>query len=402
MSWIRKPKPGKKKWKVFWRDPGCKNETSRTVKTKEDAERLQAEVDEDLALGRPWKPRVTSSEVDLDGSMTAFITDKSRTLESGTLLRYARALEMFRRMLGEDRLEEMSAANLNKALLREFWTWLRVPENGLHGKQRSEDTARKNVEVIQLFWEWAFNEDAGSTVPPLKPLDMPRGQPKVTVAPTWAEMDACVAATLGLDGMGRQRSENQALYRLAVLLRFTGLRAQQAAMLLWTDFDFNQKTLHVTTGKTAQEKRGRIIPVSEHLLTEMSKWTRSGDYVIRMYRDPTSPRARVPRPREMERAWERAVERYKVRTQVFEGRPHHSFRKGLVSGLKRLGADVDAVEYLVGHSLGLRGVYTDPDAMPLRDAVGRIPPLDMPPTSPPAVRCPDAVEDGGEVENVAS
>jgi len=33
------------------------------------------------------------------------------------------------------------------------------------------------------------------------------------------------------------------------------------------------------------------------------------------------------------------------------------------------------VEFLVGHSLGLRGVYTDPDALPLREAVELIPPL---------------------------
>jgi len=55
--------------------------------------------------------------------------------------------------------------------------------------------------------------------------------------------------------------------------------------------------------------------------------------------------------------------------------PHHAYRKGFISELKRAGADPDAVEYLVGHSLGLRGVYTDPDALPLRDAVNRIPPL---------------------------
>jgi hypothetical protein len=36
---------------------------------------------------------------------------------------------------------------------------------------------------------------------------------------------------------------------------------------------------------------------------------------------------------------------------------------------------VDAVEFLVGHSLGLRGVYTDPDALPLRETLPRIPPL---------------------------
>jgi len=44
-----------------------------------------------------------------------------------------------------------------------------------------------------------------------------------------------------------------------------------------------------------------------------------------------------------------------------------------VSGLKRAGADDEAVEYLVGHSLGLRGCYTDPDALPLRTAIGLVP-----------------------------
>ncbi|MCP4917543.1 MAG: hypothetical protein GY913_11515 [Proteobacteria bacterium] len=58
--------------------------------------------------------------------------------------------------------------------------------------------------------------------------------------------------------------------------------------------------------------------------------------------------------------------------------PHHAFRKGFISELKRAGADTDAVEYLVGHSLGLRGVYTDPDALPLRKAVAKIPGLREP------------------------
>ena len=43
--------------------------------------------------------------------------------------------------------------------------------------------------------------------------------------------------------------------------------------------------------------------------------------------------------------------------------------------LKRAGADADAVEFLVGHSLGLRGVYIDADALPLKAAIDRIPAL---------------------------
>ena len=70
----------------------------------------------------------------------------------------------------------------------------------------------------------------------------------------------------------------------------------------------------------------------------------------------------------MRRAWERSGARPEAYQQ-----PHHSFRKGFVSELRRAGADPDAIEVLVGHSLGLRGVYTDPAALPMREAVGLIP-----------------------------
>lgn len=34
-----------------------------------------------------------------------------------------------------------------------------------------------------------------------------------------------------------------------------------------------------------------------------------------------------------------------------------------------------AVEFLVGHSSGISGIYTDPEAMPLMETVNLIPPL---------------------------
>lgn len=70
-------------------------------------------------------------------------------------------------------------------------------------------------------------------------------------------------------------------------------------------------------------------------------------------------------------AWKRAG----VREVAWKGQPHQRFRKGFRSGLKRLGADGEAVEYLIGHYLGLVTVYTDPEFLPLREAVDLIPPL---------------------------
>ena len=54
---------------------------------------------------------------------------------------------------------------------------------------------------------------------------------------------------------------------------------------------------------------------------------------------------------------------------------HHCFRKGFVSELKRSRADSGSVDLLVGHSLGLRSVYTDPSALPLQEGVGLVPRL---------------------------
>jgi hypothetical protein len=82
--------------------------------------------------------------------------------------------------------------------------------------------------------------------------------------------------------------------------------------------------------------------------------------------------ARTARARDAARGWERAG----VRPEVWRGRPHHAFRRGLVSGLKRAGADADAVEHLVGHALGSRGAYIDLDNLPLDEAVALIPPFD--------------------------
>ena len=54
-------------------------------------------------------------------------------------------------------------------------------------------------------------------------------------------------------------------------------------------------------------------------------------------------------------------------------RSPHAFRKGVVSGLRKAGAAPVAVEFLVGHTFGSVGVYTDPDALPLLDAVKLVP-----------------------------
>lgn len=151
--------------------------------------------------------------------------------------------------------------------------------------------------------------------------------------------------------------------QLYLLMRFTGLRLSQVGGLQWEDFHDGSLTLRPELGKSEQEKRGRVIPVSQHLQSEMGKWDRSSPpgkgYIL----------SRGSIATRTNRLWSKTG----VRDEKWKGRPHHAFRKGFVSGLVLAGANREAVRYLVGHSQGLDGVYTDPASLPLRETVELIP-----------------------------
>ncbi len=354
------------KWRVRWRDPDGRAR-SRTCPTKASAARLKAEVEQHVAEGRRWEPRDAREEPDIEVMLRAYAAECARVLKPNTAVRYARALDLFLRYL-RDRFGGSTPLRgdlLTRRLLADFYDDLAT--GGLHGRPRSQATQRKIAEVVQLAWAWLYDDDElGEHVPPPRKLRMAREPAAPAVAPTWAEMDACIAT---LSGWQRD---------VAFILRCTGLRVQQAMELRWSDLDLDRGLLTIRgeLGKSKQEQRGRRIPVSGHLVAELRTWERLDDnYLVTSTRHRGGDRERMARARDAARGWQRAG----VRPEVWQKRPHHSFRKGYVSGLKRAGADPDAVEFLVGHSLGLRGVYIDPEALPLRATVDLVPPVDAQP-----------------------
>lgn len=291
--------------------------------------------------------------------MTAYVLECDRVFKRGTAERIAFAMNLFRRFLAE--VGASAVTDLSKELLREFNAWLALPRTSRHGEEaRSPETVRKNTAIVQRMWQWVYDEDTTGAVPPPKKLKMPTLPGAPVVAPTWAEMDACIAAC-----------ETEWHRQLAIFMRFTGLRVNQVMRLEWRDADLERRTLTIRgeLGKTAQEMQGRVIPISAHLVELLGGWGVREGFVIKSNR--RGQRERVARARDIERAWQRAG----VRSAVWEGSPNHSFRDGLQSGLKQLGADDEAVKFLVGHSLGLRGRYLDPTFLPLVQAVALIPPL---------------------------
>lgn len=360
MASVRKRGP---KWEVRWRDPdGC--ERSRSCPSAAAAKALRRDVEDSVAQGRRWEPRDARARARLRDVAGEYLTTCARRLRTRTLVRYGQMLEAFVGWAERDRGRAgVHLDELSQSLVERFFDALLHEPFGRHGGVRSVETAKKHVEVVQLFWRWAEGRDAyADQVPRFRGMEMPPTQPRdPPTAPTWGEMDRAIGAARGW-------------YRsLLLLMRCTGLRVGQAMRLRWRDVDLEREVLTIRgeLGKSDLEARGRRVPLAPALVAELRapglvEW--GDDWLVPVDRAP-----REARSRDIVRIWRRAG----VREAAWKGAPDHAFRRGFISGLRGLGANGDAVEYLVGHVLpGMLAPYVDAEiGLPLKDAVGRVPPI---------------------------
>jgi integrase len=369
------------KWQIKWRDPDGA-QRSRTAPDKKTADRILRDVERVVAEGRKWSPEATVQRVRLTGEgglIERFLIDAGRSRKPGTMRLLVTRLGMFSDWLIGRTEGDPGPEALSRAALADYYEHLRAAPTPRGA--RKIGTVRDHLEVVQRFWKWSYENDedwTGQVPKPRTLADMPDSPRVRTSAPTWEEMDACIAALT-----------TPWIRQLATVMRFTGLRVQQALAVEWADVDLEGGTLHVRPelGKTYAESSGRRIPISPHLVAILSGWgTREGAVVRRppagRLREIRRESGRPARPEgapsctrpnlPIARAWRRAG----VREEVWYGRPDHCFRKGFQSGLKRLGADADAIEYYVGHTLGpVRDAYIDPDSLPMRALADLIPAL---------------------------
>lgn len=360
MAWIRQKD---KRWYVGWREGGQQRETPAGT-DRRTALQLKAVIERNRTFGLPGLPEdLQAEEPKLEDMFEAFAADLERTKADATCKAVDHSQTLFFRSLRQRYPRRiLRASDLSLTHLRAFDTFLQK-------RGCSVSTRVKRIQHVTRAWRWLAEEsdEYGDYTSPPKKLEMPVVVRRQTKAPTWEEMDACIEAANGWHK------------KLAIVLRCTGLRVDQAMKLRCDDIDRKDGLLVIRPelGKSPEERRGRTIPVTKHLVNEVAKWGPWEGWLIPCNRKP-GPREREARARDMVRAWKRSGVRGEVWAAPEKGRhgqAHHAFRKGFVTGLRRLGADPDAVEYLVGHSLGLRGVYTDPDAYHLHDVVGLVPPI---------------------------
>lgn len=371
-----------RKWLVCWTSPSTGRERSRGgFPNAAEAERFKVEVEGLVARGLDWEPPrpVVENEAALNvgTAVAAYLDHVELTKARLTARQRTMSLKLFRDFLTAT-APTSTMASLSKALLTSFVRWLKQPETSQRGG-RGDDHVRKTVEHVQLFWAWAADDDerfAAVTPPPRKLADL-RGlrSPRTpTRAPTWADMDAVIAALGSPDVAARGTLQRDIVHHVlvAAVLRCTGLRISQTERLLVGDVDVGAGvlTFRGELGKSHQERSGRLLPLAPVLLPVLARLVagRAPSAPLVPSRSQASAQNRRER---MADAWRRAG----VPEAIWKQRVNHAFRKGFSSELARNKITVEIRDFLTGHSGGLAGIYTDPDAHDLRGAVATVAPF---------------------------
>jgi len=348
-SWRRKPNG---KYQVRWRDPDGRSR-AKDVETRKTCLELVKVVGRCEELGERYEPRGVRAEPAVEEVAQSWLRAIGSENEATTVKQHGHRLHLFVRWLrskhprGPLRLELLSVQ-----VLKDFHAEL----DGFEGKARELTTRNKYARTVHQLWAWAGDQDELEPYTPrLKTLKLRAPPAPRTRALPWADIDRVIE-----QAHGRHR-------KLLVVLRYTGLRVDQALNLEWPDFDLERGTMYVRPelGKTRAEKVGRLVPISPHLVAELAGWGKREGFVLPVGEKQT----REGRGRDLWRFFERA----EIDPMYWRRRPHHAFRLAFETNLKAARVDPEAVEFYVGHDLKIRGTYNDPWALPLTRLVKSIP-----------------------------
>ncbi len=382
---------GPKRYRVRWREwveleDGSRKQRarSRVVHSREASVELQAKVLRALETVGYYEDPVQRVERvgNLEAAAAAWLRHKAaRGCQESTIVRYAGSLKKIFRTLREQLGLRADEVVPTTALSRERFTDLQLAWMG----EFSEATVYNDSSALLQVWRWAADEPR--LYPGVAPAPLVSGRvlplPPVYTAPTpptLAETDACIRH------LGRR---SYVADKVAIVMRFTGLRVSQVLGIRCSDLDMSTAMLRVRVGKTRREKiEQRVIPVSRHLVDEVAPWVaRAGspdEPLIRRRKDQRSKPGKGSKPGEaIARGWERATEAGEVRRAVWqpEGRrlrrPEHAFRAAFQGFMEEKAVRDSVIDFLVGHApRSVRGKhYSPPAPNQLRAAVDRMPPI---------------------------
>ncbi len=284
--------------------------------------------------------------------------ESERRLSPHTIRAYRNDLQRFAAEVASFQnqdLHQIDLASLRPEDLRAFLA--AVARQGL--SKRSQGRA---LAAVRSFFRWAERRGFSPGNPGLR-IRTPRASrplPRVLTVEEVARI---------LDQQPEDAGEPRVLRDRALLelLYSSGLRIAEALQLTWSDFDWHDRSVRVM-GKGGKE---RIVPVGEPALQALRAWRQAtakltGEAGERVFFDPANGRPLS------DRSARRITERWRRRAGV-EARVHpHLFRHSFATHLLESGADLRAIQELLGHaSLATTERYTHVDAARLLEVFQR-------------------------------
>ena len=366
-------------YQVRWRNPDG-SQHGHQVATHESARKLQRQAQAAEDEGRAWEPPSAAARgpsiVTLAREYIAHC--RRKRLATGTIQNRELAIALFLEMLEVDPKGQKHTGPdvLSVRTMERYHDYLCFPPEEIPRRGCSADSATIRVRMLEAWWTWMADREEEGVIPRPRKLDLPAPlPPSETIAPTWAEMDSVIRAAKQMSGASPWYAQ------MFTVQRYTGLRFNQALRLKWTDIDMEAHTMRIRPdlGKSRQERTGRTVPISQHLLAEIRAWGPSPEgYVV--HAAEGARRRRHLRHDTVIRFWKESGARemlWKTRYEdgrKIDGQPTHAFRKGFETGLLELGANFLAVEYLIGHALpGTSGRYAAQRGLNLQETVDLIP-----------------------------
>jgi integrase/recombinase XerC len=251
-----------------------------------------------------------------------------------TLRNYASDLQQFEQYLRSEGAEPPPLASIDHLHLREFLGWLFSRGNGRR-------TVARKLAALRAFFRFLAREGALSANP-ARLVTTPK-IPKLLPPVMSAEQANNLVDSSGKEGTARDRLILELLYGC-------GLRVSELVGLNLEDFDWGEHWIRVR-GKGRKERQvpfgARAAEALEHYLQGRASWT--GEALLLNSR---GGRLTV-------RSVERIVKRYAVRFSEDPSLHPHSFRHAFATHLLSDGADLRAIQELLGHaSLSTTQKYT--------------------------------------------
>lgn len=226
----------------------------------------------------------------------------------------------------------------------------------------SKRSQQRALAAIRSFFRWA-ERSSRSPQNPARRVRTPKASRPLPRVLSVEEV------TQILDQDPPDREEPLALRDRALLelLYSSGLRISEALSLTWEDLDWHERSVRVV-GKGGKE---RIVPVGEPAIRALRSWKKAAealgsDLSERVFVDP-----RTGRPLS-DRSARRIVEAWRRRAGI-QARVHpHLFRHSFATHLLESGADLRAIQELLGHSsLATTERYTHVDTARLLEVYRR-------------------------------